>query len=208
MSFLFPKQPQFFEYFKDLSICLKEIAELLNKFSKDFKDADQYARKAKEIENKADNLTHEIIRKLNETFITPFDREDIHLLANEMDDILDLIEDVIRNVAIYKITEKNQYFEEFGGLILKASEDLEKLIHKCFLGKKDTHKVYDLVIQIHNLEDEGDHVFKLSLKELFEKEKDPITLIKWKDILENMEEVMDTFQKVCITTESIIIKSS
>jgi uncharacterized protein len=208
MSFLFPKQPMFFEYFKDLSVCLKEIAALFNNFSKDFKDADQYSRKAKEIEGKADNITHEIIRKLSETFITPFDREDIHLLANEMDDILDLIEDVIRNVYTYKVTEKSQYFEEFGGLIFKASEDLEKLIHKCFMGKKYAHKAEDLIIQIHNLEDEGDHVFKLALKDLFEKEKDPINLIKWKDIFENLEEIMDTFQRVCITTESIIIKSS
>jgi len=208
MNFLFPKQPEFFEYFKDLSISLKEIAELFYKFSKEFKDADQYSRKAKEVEGKADNITHEIIRKLSETFITPFDREDIHLLANEIDDILDLIEDVIRNIHTYNITEKNKHFEEFGGLILKASEDMEKLIHKCFLGKKYAHKVDDLVIQIHHLEDEGDHVFKSALKELFEKEKDPIALIKWKDILEDLEEIMDKFQQVCITTESIIIKSS
>jgi predicted phosphate transport protein (TIGR00153 family) len=208
MSFLFPKQPAFFEYFKDLSVCLKDLAALFSDFARDFNDFENYRNKAKEIEHKADTLTHEINQKLNETFITPFDREDLHMLAHETDDILDLIEAVISNVYIYGITERNDSVEDFAKLIKQASLDFEKLIHKCFLGKKDAHTMNDLVVQIHHLEDEGDMVFQKAIKDLFFKEKDPVQIIKWKELLENLEEVMDKFQRVSNIVENITIKSS
>jgi len=208
MNFLFPKQPAFFESFKALSVCLKDMAKLFMEFSKEFKDFESYYKKAKDIEHQADGITHEINKKLNESFITPFDREDLHLLANEVDDILDLIENVVSNIFIYQITEKNSHVEEFAKLIEQAAEDLEKLMHKCFLGKKDDRNINDLIVQLHHLEDEGDVVFQKSIKDLFFKEKDPIQIIKWKELLENLEEVMDKFQKVSTIIESITIKSS
>lgn len=208
MSFLFPKQPVFFEYFKELSGHLKEMATLFNEFSKNFKDFEDYKKKAKEIEHKADGVTHEIGKKLNESFITPFDREDLHLLADEIDDILDLIENVINNIFVYQVTEKNKYVEDFAKLIKQAADDMEKLINKCFLGKKDPGNMNDLIIKLHNLEDEGDIVFQKAMKALFTEEKDAIKIIKWKELLENLEEVMDKFQGVSVIAESIIIKSS
>ena len=101
-----PKQNIFFALFKQLSDYLEEMTLLFKEFTTCFKDFEKYSQKAKEIEHQADTKIHEIVDKLNKTFITPFDREDIYLLAHEMDNIIDLIENVIHNIELYQIREK------------------------------------------------------------------------------------------------------
>ncbi len=207
MNFLLPKQTIFFKLFGQLTEQLEELVLLFAKFSKDFNDFSNFSRKAKEIEARGDNKTHEIIDHLNKTFVTPFDREDIYLLAHELDDIIDLIENVVHNVELYQIKEKFAPLEEFAQLISEATGYLSELI-KCLEKNKYSPELASLKLKVHTLEDRGDLVFERAISQLFLNQKDPIALIKQKDILESLENVVDKYQAVADIIEGIIVKSS
>lgn len=207
IKFFLPKQNDFFTLFKQSNDCLEEMALLFKEFTVGFKDFERYSQKAKEIEHQADAKNHEIINKLNRIFITPFDREDIYSLAHEMDDIVDLIENVIHNVELYRIKEKKSVMDNFADLIIEASDNLGKLI-ACFQEQKCTPHFNGLVVKIHELEDLGDVAFQKAINQLFEEERDPISVVKWKDVLENLERIMDKYQRVSDVIEGIIVKFS
>jgi hypothetical protein len=207
MGLFLPKQVAFFDLMVEVSDSVIEMVELLDEFNNNFKDFDGYSVRAKEIESKADRKTHEIIDRLNKTFITPIDREDIYLLAHELDDIVDLVESVIQNVRLYNVTNKLDAFGEFVPLIKAAGYCLKELL-LAFQKQKYSEELLGIKIKIHELEDKGDAVFKNAISKLFKEEKDPINVIKFKDILENMENTMDKFQKVADIIEGILVKST
>ncbi len=205
-SFL-PKHAIFFELFLDLNKSLSEIVALAKEFSHNFNNFEDYWVRAQEIEHQGDIKTHEIISKLNKSFITPFDREDIYLLAHELDDIIDLIEFVIHNIHLYGITNRVPAIDKFIVIIDKASVHLEALL-VCLEKQKYTDELTDLKIKIHELEDEGDMLYNNSISELFRSSSDPIYILKMKDILSGLENIMDKFQKVGDIIEGIIVKSN
>ncbi len=204
---LLPRQNLFFVLFKDVSVDLKKISALLQDFSLHFNDFESYAQKAKDIEHHADQKTHEIINSLNKTFITPFDREDIYLLAHELDDIIDLVENVILNFYLYNIQDKIPALDAFVPLVVAGADNMEKLIG-CLEKQKYNQELVDAKVYMHELEDKGDVIFDNSIKQLFADGKDPITVIKYKEILERLEKIMDKFQKVSDIVEGIIVKST
>lgn len=207
MGLFLPKQVAFFDLMVEVSDSVVEMVELLDEFSKDFKDFEKYSIRAKEIESKADRKTHEIIDELNKTFITPIDREDVYLLAHELDDVVDLVESIIQNVHLYNITNKIDAFGEFVPLIKAAGYYLRELL-LAFQKQKYTEDLLNIKIKIHELEDQGDVIFAKAISKLFKEEKDPINVIKFKDILENMENTMDKFQKVADIIEGVLVKST
>lgn len=207
MKFFLPKQFIFFDLLKDLNDCVKEIACLFAEFVDNFNDFEKYAEQAKEIEHRADEKAHEIVKRLNKTFVTPLDREDIYLLSKELDDIIDYIENVIHNIQLYGITEKKESMNDFKRLISETSEELSKLMSQL-RKQKHTTELNGSIIKIHGLEDQGDLVYQKAISQLFREEKDPVAIIKWKDILGNLEKIMDKFQEVSNTIEGIIIKAS
>lgn len=206
MSIFFPKQVIFFDLLKDLSSDLKEIAALFEEFAEHFQNFTSYSKKAKECEKKADLSTHKIIDKLNKTFITPFDREDIYLLAHNIDDIVDLIENVIHNIELYGLKQKVDAIEEFAPLILEAAHALDMLLD-CLRKRDYSDAFVNIKIKIHELEDKGDEIFGRAISKLFQEESDPIFVIKLKDILESLENVMDKYQTVSDIIEGIVVKS-
>lgn len=207
MNLFLPKEYAFFDLFIDLANLQKQEAMLFKEFAVNFDRYDYFSEKAKEIEHLADAKTHEIFDKLNKTFITPFDREDIYLLTHELDDIIDLIENVIHNINLYGIREKRQEVLDFSKLITEASETLHELI-VSICSKKTEYKFDNLKIKLHTLEDEADFIFQNAISNLLRNEKDAILIIKWKDILENLEGIMDKYQKVSDIVEGIIVKSN
>lgn len=202
-----PKQNIFFELLKDLAKFQVEIAFLLREFAKEFKDFSTFSQKAREIEHRADLKTHELVDKINKTFVTPIDREDLYLLAHELDELVDQIENVIHNIELYEVHTKHPALEQFTEIIVQASKDLEELIDH-FQEQKQSAYLLQLKVKIHGLEDQGDLFYKEAIHDLFQNEKDPINLIKWKDILENLEKIMDQYQHVSDTIEGVIVKSS
>lgn len=207
MKFLLPKQQIFFDLLKNLNLSLSEMASLFGEFAADFGNFGNYAERAKAIEHEADACAHKIIDRLNQTFITPFDREDIYVLTEALDNIVDLIENVVQNIDIYGITKKRAALDEFAAIIGENAAALEALMAE-FEKQKLSPAFCEARVKIHDLEDQGDEIFKNSLSVLFKEEKDPVEIIKWKDILENLERVMDEFQNVSNILENIIVKSN
>jgi uncharacterized protein len=208
MKFLLPKEPAFSENFLKMSATLTEITAVFQDFARDFKDFESYWRKAKDIEHKADGVAHAVISLINKSFITPFDREDIYQLIHEFDDIIDLIENTLHNIYLYEVTEKKSFIDGFAELIGRATPVLNELIAEVFEKQKYTENMWRLIRQLHDLEDEGDVVYQQSLRKLFQDEKDPIAVIKWKDILGTLEHIMDVFQNMSNTVEGIVVKGS
>jgi len=207
MNFFLPKQPVFFDLFKKLTSSVVKIANLFAELVENFTDFEDYSRRAKDIEHQADATTHEIIHRLHSTFITPLDREDIYLLAHEIDDIVDVIENVIHNIELYEFRTKLEVFGDFANIIVSATSNLATLIDHL-AAQKDSDSLNEEVIKIHGLEDQGDLLFQKSIRDLFKNEKDPIMVVKQKDILEGLEKTMDSYQRVADIIRGIIVKSS
>lgn len=206
MSLFSPKTTDFIHLLKEVAVEIKAIAAIYKDFAGDFGRIDELTKMADEIEHKADQKVHDVINALHKTFITPFDREDIYALAHQMDDLVDIVENVIHNVSLYQIERPRPEMGKFAELIVKAAEALEHAVG-C-LEDKNPEKVKEYLLLIHKLEDEGDVVFFEAIKDLFKNEHDPIALIKWKDIIEELESVMDKFQEVSNIMEGMIVKAS
>jgi predicted phosphate transport protein (TIGR00153 family) len=206
MKFLLPKEPAFHENFKEMSVCMSEITGLFKDFVVRFDDFEAHWLRAKDIEHRADAVTHRIINLLNQSFITPFDREDIYQLVSDFDDIIDLVENTFNNIYLYEVPGKMSFLDEFAVLIDKATRALSALIEETFKHQKYTESIRKLIYEIHDLEDEGDLVYHRELRRLFKEEKDPFAVMKWKDILGTLERIMDVCQKTSNTIEAIVVK--
>ena len=138
MKFLLPKEPAFYENFQQMSVCLSDITAIFRDFAADYKDFEGYWLRAKEVEHKADTIAHRVINLLNQSFMTPFDREDIYRLVHELDDIIDLLENTIHSIYLYEMSEKKDFVNEFAGFTAEATEKLNALIKECFEKQKYT----------------------------------------------------------------------
>lgn len=204
---LIPKDVKFFdmtgEQIKVISEAVKKLKEIVEK--EDF--SEESIKKIKEMEQHCDTLSHEIIDVLNETFITPIDREDIHKLVNEIDDIMDLINVVANRLYIYKINSvKDTYFTEF----LENISEAVMAVNNAMSSLKDIRKprrILEYCIEINRLENSGDSLREKAIMNLFESEKDPVKIIKWKEIYEELETILDSCEKVANTVEEILVKN-
>jgi predicted phosphate transport protein (TIGR00153 family) len=170
-----------------------------------FRDFREHAERAEELEHEADDKTHEIIRALNHTFIIPFDREDIYKVSQELDDVVDLMENAISNIFVYGIKTKENALVEFADIIKESSQVLVDM-SGCLSELKYTPRLRELKRKMHALESRGDRIFRKTISEFFANGHEPLRVIKWKDILEDLEHVMDKYQEVGDTIEGIIVK--
>jgi len=204
---LIPKDVKFFDMTAEQVKVISDAVSYLKKMVEKEDYSEENVKKIKELEQQCDTLSHEIIDILNETFITPIDREDIHKIVNEIDDIMDLINVVANRLYIYKIkTVKNTYFPEF----LENITDAVDAVKNAILSLKDIKKprrILEYCIEINRLENSGDSIREKAIMELFEKEKDPIEIIKWKEIYEVLETVLDSCEKVARTIEEVLVKN-
>ena len=169
-------------------------------------DLKQIQIKMKSYETAGDKLIHELIVKLNDSFMTPIEREDILALAIKLDDILDGIENTIAHFEMYAFTEVNQHMRDFVDYIAKSSDEAVKAME--LLNKKDLLGMRQHAILIKDYERECDEIFRKSITELFQTEKDPIRLIIFKDLYEQLEDIADYCQNVANTIESIIMRNA
>lgn len=205
MSFLLPKGTVFFELFRKMRTDVENMSALFQEFVKNFDDFEDYMTRAHVIEKSADDTAHRIVDELNRSFITPFDREDIHYLVYELDDIVDRIEDIIRNIHLYHVVHKVDSMDEFAACISEATRQLGKMMtHLERL--KHTPALTREKIRIHEIEDQADLLFENAMSRLFQNGNDPVEIVKTKDILEAMETVVDKYQAVGNLIEGIIIK--
>ncbi len=201
---LLPHDAKFFELFAELSGYLTEGAKLLRSILEDPYDLKMRVEQVQAIEHKADRATHAIMTKLNQSFITPFDREDIHKLASSLDDVLDFTNAAAISLVMYKITEPPPAAAELAGLIVLQSEELARgvsLLEQNGAALKHCEEV-------NRLEDEADHISRRAIATLFDSEKDPIQLIKLKELYEVLEFATDKAEDAANVIEAIVLKSA
>ena len=206
MGFL-PQSPKFFDLFEELASFTIKIALLLPRKRRKVVNWKSLAVSAFKIEEQADNLCHKILQEADKTFITPIDREDIQALAKNLDNVIDLIENAISHMNVYKVGKIPSEFYEFCDVIVDAVRQLDHLISDLKQKGKNTQEIRRHVRTIHFLENKGDILLNKALKHLFANGAKPIDVIKWKDIYENLEQVLDECEDTSDTVETIIVKN-
>ncbi|MFH1029606.1 MAG: DUF47 domain-containing protein [Pseudomonadota bacterium] len=203
---LIPKEEKFFKMFKDMTENIIEGAKLLKDMLDNFDNPNESQRKIKDVEHKGDSITHDIIQMLNKTFVTPLDREDIYSLASKLDDILDLIDASSQRVIMYNVDSIPPEAKSLGFIILQCCYAVDKAV--AMLGKKTNEQIFAACVEINALENEADRVSREAISRLFDEEKDPIQLIKWKEIYETLERATDKCEDAANILESVVVKNA
>ena len=203
---LIPKDDKFFILFKQMTENITEGARLLKDMLDNFEDPIESQHKIKDVEHKGDSITHDIIQKLNKTFVTPLDREDIYSLASKLDDILDLIDVCAQRIIMYNVESIPPEAKSLGFIILQSCLVVDKAV--AMLGKKSNEQLFALCVEINALENEADRVCREAISRLFDEEKDPIQLIKWKEIFETLEKATDKCEDAANILESVVVKNA
>lgn len=203
---IFPKETDFFEIFDNAAVNLTRATSILVSLMENFDDVEAKAKKIYEAEQDGDMLTHDIMKKLNSSFITPIDREDIHALASSMDDILDLVWGGVDRLVVFKIKTPTNAAIELAKDLHSTTEVLQKTIRE--LKSKNYSHVQEHCIEINRLENKIDRVFRDALGKLFDDFADPLLIIKWKEIYEHLENASDRCEDVANVLESIVLKNA
>jgi len=201
-----PKEERFFELFEDSAKNINKGAQLLVELVHDYSRAAELGHQLEVVEHEGDTITHEIADRLNRTFITPFDHEDIHLLAGRMDDILDSIEATADRISLYEAGEPTEEMVHLVEVLSEATKVLEQAI-AGLSNMKNARRILDYCIEIHRLENVGDEQSRLALAKLF-KGTDALHALKWKEIYDHIEEAIDSCEDVASIVESIVVKQT
>ncbi len=202
-----PKEVKFFDLFDKQAENLVKAAEFYKKLVNEGGFTPENVRAMHELEHYGDELTHTIINTLNETFITPFDREDILALANRLDDIIDGIYLISNRFMLYKITKPTEYSKKMANTIEQSTKAMQKALASLRSNKNMKETLFQCV-EINRLENEGDVLRDEAISNLFEKEKDPVMIIKQKELYEEAETVTDFCEHVANLVESILVKNN
>ena len=201
---LLPRESKFFDLFADLTQNVTLAARALRDLLHNYTDVPMAVQKIKEIEHRGDEITHAIFVTLNSTFITPFDREDIHLLASSLDDVLDYVNGAASRLVTYKITNPPSEAAELATLICRQTEELSKGVG--LLEKRDA--LLKHCVEVNRLENEADAVVRAAVARLFDTETNPIQLIKHKELLEVLEMATDKAEDAANVLETVVLKSA
>jgi len=199
-----PKEEKFFDMFISMAQNAHEASKLLTVMMEQPDKIRDTAESIKALEHKGDRMTHDLIVKLNKTFIVPIDREDIYGLSSKLDDVTDLIESIARRLVLFKVTEVSEAALELARVLQRSTAAIVVAVSELQNGMK----VMDPCIEINRLEDEADHIYHLALGRLFEVERDPIALIKWKELYEKLEASLDRCEDVANVIEGIVVKNA
>ena len=200
----FPKETNFFGMFEKAALNLNKGATLLVEMMEDFSSSEAKAKAIYDVEQEGDMLTHEVMRRLNKTFLTPIDREDIHALVSRLDDVLDLIWASADRATLFKLKESTPEAVELSKTILRTTEIITKALSN--LKDKEYSYIQEHCIEINRLENAADKIYREALVKLFKDVKDPILVIKWKDVYEHLEDATDTCEDVANILEGIVLK--
>jgi predicted phosphate transport protein (TIGR00153 family) len=199
---LIPREEKFFDDFVALAEQIRRGATLLEEMLAPARPIWDKADEIKEVEHKCDFLTHEVIQRLHRTFVTPLDREDIHSMARSLDDVMDAIDASASIVRLYQIEQVRPDARELGRIIGASAEQVVKAM-KALERRKG---VAEPAVEINRLENEADRAHQIAVRRLFEEERDPIAIMKWKEILDFLEEATDRCEDVANVLEGIVVK--
>ena len=201
-----PKEEKFFLTLAEHAILVREATEILHSAIADRSQIPELMKKINETERIADEIVARILAKLHKTFIAPMDREDIFTLAKKLDDIIDCIKAAIERMDLYNIDEPSERIHEMSELILKCGKQVEKVIFSLQDMKKERLRLQARCERIIDLEARGDELYRQEMGKLFRECTDAIDIIKWKEILVNLDEVLDLSEDVATSLKRVVIK--
>lgn len=200
---LLPREDEYFALFSQMTEEIQEGATaLVDMLQGPIENYEAQSKRIKTAEHACDELTHKVTTKLNKSFITPFDREDIYMLAVALDDVLDYVDAAARAILMYDINEMNDHARHFAKVIQSLAIELHSAVSQ--LDKPTTMNQH--IVEIHRLENEADDVYFRAIGELFHNNTEAVTLIKWKELYEILENATDRCESVANIIESIFIK--
>jgi predicted phosphate transport protein (TIGR00153 family) len=197
------REREFFDLFEEAGRNCVRAAELLVEMLDEWPEHGEKLRDVVVCEQEGDRITHEIIQRLNQTFVTPFDREDIIALASSLDDIVDYIEEVADFLGLYRIEAPMEQSQRMAAVLRDATREINEAIPRLRT-LKDVHRY---TVEVNRLENEGDRILREAVASLFDHGIDPMLVIRWKDIYERLEEAIDSTETAVHTLESIVIKN-
>jgi uncharacterized protein len=200
---LIPREERFFDMFVEDAANVLKGARVLEAMLRSYEHPERDAKELFDIEHAGDDISHTIGKRLNTTFVTPFDREDIHALISALDDVLDLIEEAADTFILYHIERPTPEAIEQAGIIVRQCELIHEALAKLRRFGSDLQRY---VIDIHALENEGDRVTRAAVAGLFSDRKEPVDIIKWKDVYGVLEDTIDKCEDVANIIERIAIK--
>jgi predicted phosphate transport protein (TIGR00153 family) len=197
-----PREQGFFELLERAAENVAEAARQLNTMVGDLSDAEAMSARIRDLEHRGDELTHEILALLNTSFVTPFDREDIYRLASRLDDILDAEEAVADLLVLHRIEEPLPELKQQADVLVRSAEVLQKAIFRL----RSLQGLNGYLVEVNRLENEGDRVYRKTVAHLYSGEFKAMAVLKWKDIVDQMEEAIDGCEDIANTIESIALK--
>jgi predicted phosphate transport protein (TIGR00153 family) len=205
---LLPREFGFFDHFEKHVERTVEGARLFAAMLDELSNGGAKAKRIKEVEHEADVITHQTVEMLHKTFITPFDRNDIHRLISRMDDILDDIEAAAEHLWLYEIVHPTAEAKELARVLRLATEQLQVAVNGMRSLKRDAPRILAACVEINRLENEGDAILRQALARLFKEEKDALVVIKWKEIYENIELATDRCEDVANVIEGVVLENA
>lgn len=199
-----PRDEKYFDRFNELAKRTHESAVTLNRFFTGEADVPSVANQIKRLEHECDEISHEILRSIDQTFITPIDREDIHQLAVRLDDVIDLIDGTVRRLAVFNITEPTPAGRRLAGIIVQVTLEMVEAVSDL----RKQKGVIEHCIRMKKFENEGDVAYQEAVGSLFRQSIPAIEVIKWKDIYDQMEGCIDQCEAVAHVLESVVLKHS
>ncbi len=201
---LIPRDQGFFDLFNRLAAKNKEAAELLRELFAHPERLEHFVAAIKVVEHEADSLTHEVSTRLDSSFITPLDREDIHNLASSLDTVVDLIDGTARRAQMFHIEGTQDAARDLADILVRSVDSLEKAVNEI----KNPRAVIRHTREVKRYEEEGDSLYHQAVGQLFTGTPDPLHVIKWKELYDTLEHALDTCNTVAIVLESISLKNS
>jgi len=201
---LIPRDEEFFDMFASLASLLTASARLLHELFSDPAELGQKVAAIKKLEHEADNLTADVIRRIDRTFVTPIDREDIHLLVSRLDNVIDLIDGTSRRAQIFRIEETRPAAIRLCAILIKMGEAIEGAVTNV----KKAKIVVERGREVKVLEEEGDAIYHEAVGALFEGKPDALEVIKWKELYDKIEGALDECEDVANTLDSIALKNA
>jgi uncharacterized protein len=199
-----PADREFFDLFEEAGTNTVRAADLLDQLLRGWPDSKELGREILICEQEGDRITHDLIRKLNNTFVTPIEREDILVLASALDDIVDFTEEAADYLSLYKIEAPMEQAQRLSHVLLESTRQIAEAIPRL-RGFRD---ISNYVVEINRLENDGDRIVREAIASLFDGGIDPMVVIRWKDIFERLEAAIDACERVAHILESVVIKNA
>src|SRR5919206_2691555 len=199
-----PREREFFDLFEEAGANIVRAAELLERMLDKWPDHGELARDVVVCEQEGDRITHDIHQRLNQTFVTPFDREDIYALASALDDIVDFIEEVADFLGLYRIEAPMEQAQQMAHVLRESAGQICAAMPRL----RSFRDMHHYTVEVNRLENEGDRMLREALASLFERGIDPMMVIRWKDIFERLEDAIDATEKTANILEGIVIKNT